>query len=140
MTRMLQIVPGLAVPLAEVELTAVASQGAGGQNVNKVASAIHLRFDLPASSLPTEIKERLLAKHDRRITGDGIVVLKAQRFRTQEQNRADALRRLAALLAAATLVATPRRATRPSRSSQKKRIEEKKGRGQIKALRRKVSD
>jgi len=140
MTTLLQITPSLTLPLDEVEMTAVASQGAGGQNVNKVASAIHLRLDLRASSLPEEIKERLLARHDQRITGDGVVVLKAQRYRTQEQNRADALRRLATLLAAATCVAAPRKATRPSKSSQRKRVEQKKGRGQIKALRRPVRD
>jgi ribosome-associated protein len=128
------------IPESEVEISAVRAQGAGGQNVNKVSSAIHLRFDIRASSLPDALKERLLALNDQRITRDGVVVIKAQAYRSQEQNREDALRRLQALVEA---VATPRRVrrpTRPTRSAQLKRLDTKSSRGRVKQLRGKVVD
>ncbi len=127
--------PRITVPPEEVELTAVRSQGAGGQNVNKVASAIHLRFDVRASSLPEAIKARLLALDDRRLSRDGVLVIKAQRFRNQEQNRDDALARLNELVAAASHVPRSRVATRPSKGSRQRRLEAKKQRGTTKALR-----
>ena len=128
------------MPVEEVELSAVRAQGAGGQNVNKVASAIHLRFDIRASSLPAEIKERLLALGDRRVTQDGVIVLKAQRHRTQEMNRDDALARLNEIVNAATLVQRKRIATRPSKGAKLRRLEGKKQRGETKSLRRKPVD
>ena len=135
---MLQISNAVSIPDEELELQAIRAQGAGGQNVNKVSSAIHLRFDIRASSLPEFYKERLLALKDSRISKEGVLVIKAQQFRTQEKNREDALERLKTLILDATKVQKTRRPTKPSRNSQKKRMDKKNQRGQIKSLRGKV--
>lgn len=128
------------LPLREIDMSAIRAQGAGGQNVNKVSSAIHLRFDIQASSLPIWLKEKLLTSKDSRITREGILVLKAQQHRTQEQNREEALERLAQIIGKATHKETPRIATRPTRSSQRKRMDSKTQRGKVKAMRSKKID
>jgi len=135
---MLEISNAVQLPDAEIEFTAFAPRARAGQNVNKVSSALHLRFDIKASSLPAFYQERLLALRDSRITADGVIVIKAQRYRTQEQNRADALERLAELIRSVAKVEKARRPTRPTLGSKTRRLEGKSKRGAIKAGRGKV--
>ena len=137
---MFQISDALSLPLSEIEISAIRSQGAGGQNVNKVASAIHLRFDIQASSLPDRYKERLLKLRDKRITTEGVVVIKAQEHRSQSQNRSDALDRLRNLIVSVTVVVLPRVLRQPSQGQTRRRLDEKKRRSQIKILRKIVED
>jgi ribosome-associated protein len=137
---MLHIPNSVSIPAREIEISAIRAQGAGGQNVNKVSSAIHLRFDIAASSLPDVFKERLLGLRDQRITKDGVVVIKAQQHRSQEMNREEALQRLQELILSVAVPRKKRKPTRPTRSSQRKRLDSKTRRGAVKLTRGKVVD
>jgi ribosome-associated protein len=137
---MLQISNNVAIPAREIEISAIRAQGAGGQNVNKVSSAIHLRFDIGASSIPDLYKERLLKLNDQRITKEGVVVIKAQQHRSQEMNKEEALRRLQELIRSVAVSRKKRKPTKPTRSSQRKRLDSKTRRGVVKLGRGKVTD
>lgn len=140
MEDVLDVTPAIQLPLREIEFTAIRSQGAGGQKVNKTSSAAQLRFDSASSSLSEACKQRLGELRDSRIGADGVVVIKAQRFRSLEQNREDALERLAELIRKAAFVPRTRKPTKPTRSSQRKRVDEKTQRGRVKALRGRPTD
>lgn len=137
---MLRITDTLNLPLDEIEISAIRSQGAGGQNVNKTSSAAQLRFDVRASSLPEDCKRRLLARNDRRRTADDVIVIKAQQHRSLEMNRAAALERLAEMIRLASIAPRVRKATKPTRASQRRRVDAKTQRGRLKTLRRSVDD
>jgi len=135
---MIQITPNIAIADEEVQMNAIRAQGAGGQNVNKVASAVHLRFDITASSLPDPVKERLMALNDQRINDAGVLVIKAQRFRTREKNISDALERLRTLVKSSLQPPRKRVKTRPTRASKERRLESKARKSQIKQLRGRI--
>ncbi len=135
---MFEISKTISLPFSEIDISAIRSQGAGGQNVNKVATAIHLRFDIPASSLPEWYKERLLKLNDRRITNEGVIVIKSQEHRSQERNRSEALDRLKSLILSVAVILLPRKIRKPSKGQDRRRLEAKKHRSQMKALRKVV--
>lgn len=138
---MLKINDTLSIPLQEISISAIRSRGAGGQNVNKVSTAIHIRFDVrTATAISDEDRERLLKMKDRRLSKDGVIVIKSQRYRSQDKNRSDALERLAEMIRAVLVVEKPRKATKPSKKSRQKRLDEKTRRGRLKESRGKVSE